>query len=377
MNRPRQARLWLAAGLLLPAALAMAGCERRKSAPAEAPIPAVKTVQVRAGMDAQQRTLSGVLLVAEEARLSFAVGGKLVDVPLREGEDFAAGQEIARLDPLDFEREVASQTARLTSATARLREAEETFRRQEALRRSGTVAQAAVERAEAALVAARSEQRLAEVGVSVADENLRRTRLVAQRDGIVTRRVARQFEEIAAGQPVYEVGGRDALEVLVLVPEHLVPALRYGAPVEITVPGLQDRKVRGRIVSIGATAEAGSAFRVKARLDVTPPGARSGMSASVELSLAGDGGGRPVFAVPLSALAFDRVETGPVVGRQATLFVVDEAKGIVKRTDVPVVGMAGNRVFVNDGLKAGERVVTAGVAFLRDGQKVRLWKAPE
>ena len=39
--------------------------------------------------------------------------------------------------------------------------------------------------------------------------------------------------------------------------------------------------------------------------------------------------------------------------------------------------MAGNRVFVNDGLKAGERVVTAGVAFLRDGQKIRLWKAPE
>ena len=44
----------------------------------------------------------------------------------------------------------------------------------------------------------------------------RRTRLLAPRDGIVTKRVARQFEEIPAGQPVYEVGSRDALEVLVL-----------------------------------------------------------------------------------------------------------------------------------------------------------------
>ena len=38
--------------------------------------------------------------------------------------------------------------------------------------------------------------------------------------------------------------------------------------------------------------------------------------------------------------------------------------------------MAGNRVFVTEGLADGERVVTAGVAFLRDGQKARAWAPP-
>lgn len=367
----------LGLGMLAVAALGLAGCERRKNAAPPAPVPAVKTVPVRPQDDAQQRSLSGLLIVAEETRLSFAVGGKLLEVPLREGDAFSSGQVIARLDPMDFERELVGQKARLASANGRLREAEEIFRRQESLASSGTVSRAALERAEAALAAARSDQRVAEVAVTSAEENLRRTRLVAPRDGIVTRKAAQQFEEVSPGQPVYEVGSRDALEVVFLVPEHLVPRLKYGAAVAITLPGLQDRTVRGEIVSIGATAEAGSAFRVKARLDEAPAGARSGMSASVQLTLPGESGGQPVFAVPLSALAFEQAETGPVVGRKATLFVFDAAAQSVRRREVPVAGIAGNQVFVTGGLTQGERVVSAGVAFLRDGQKARLWTAPE
>jgi multidrug efflux pump subunit AcrA (membrane-fusion protein) len=59
------------------------------------------------------------------------------------------------------------------------------------------------------------------------------------------------------------------------------------------------------------------------------------------------------------------------------LFVFDPAAQIVKRRDVPISGMTGNRVFVTDGLQDGDRIVTAGVAFLRDGQKARLWSSPE
>ena len=49
----------------------------------------------------------------------------------------------------------------------------------------------------------------------------------------------------------------------------------------------------------------------------------------------------------------------------------------MRRRELPVAGMAGNRVFVSEGLSPGERVVTAGVAFLRDGQQARLWTPPE
>ena len=367
----------IAAGVLFCSLLA-SGCDRPQDTNRPPPIPSVKTIEVEPQDAAQERSLSGMLIVAEETKLSFSVRGKLIDVPLREGSEFKAGQEIARLDPSDFERELTTQRSRLESLQIRLRDAEDMFRRQSTLAKSGTVSPAGLSRAEAALANARSDRQVAEVAVATAEENLNRTRLIAPRDGIVTKLLAKQFEEISAGQPVYEVGRQDALEVVVLVPEQLIPAIRYGEPVTATLPGIQDAVVKGRIIEIGATAEAGNAFRVRARLDSPTPGARSGMSATVTLPVAATKtGAGPVFSVPLSAIRFDTTETGPVVGQQATVFVFDGTRGIVERREVPVVGMAGNRVFVSEGLKPGDRIVTAGVAFLRDGQKARLWSPPE
>lgn len=356
---------------------ALTGCDQQEGMGSAAPVQAVKTVEMKPQDAAQERSLSGMLVVAEETKLSFAVSGKLIDVPLREGSEFKSGQEIARLDPADFERELAGQQSRLQSSAIQLKDAEDTFRRQATLAANGTVSKAALSRAEAAFATARAERQVAEVAVATAQENLRRTTLVAPRDGIVTKLMAKRFEEIAAGQPVYEVGRQDAMEVVVLVPEQFVPGLKYGNPITATITGLQDAIVKGRIVEIGATAEAGNAFKVRARLDDPTPGARSGMSATVTLPISSVKSDRPVFAVPLSAIRFDTTETGPVVGQRATLFVFDEAKQSVARRDVPVLGMAGNRVFVTDGLEPGDRIVTAGVAFLRDGQKARLWSAPE
>ncbi len=359
---------------LLAVTLVVAGCKRQETQAGPPPVPAVRTIEVRAEAPSARRVLPGVLLAAEEARVSFPVGGRLVDAPLREGEEFSAGQIIARLDPADLNRELATRKAQLAAASGKLRESEENFRRQEILSRSGTVSRATLDRAAAGLSAARSDQLVAEVAVATAETNLRRTELRAPRDGIVIRQAARQFEEVTPGQPVYEIGARKALEAEVLVPERLVPGLSYGAAVTLTLPGLGEQVLRGRIIEIGTAADSGNAFRVRARLDDAPAGARSGMTASVTLPIAG--GDQPVIAVPLSALAFDTTETGPVVGRKAALFVFDPAQGIVRRVEVPVQGMAGNQVFVAGGLADGARVVTAGVAFLRDGQKARGWVPP-
>jgi RND family efflux transporter MFP subunit len=313
--------------------------------------------------------------VGDETRLGFAVGGKLLEVPLRDGESFEVGQEIARLDPTDFERSLAAARTKLTAARSRLAVAEKMFRRQTTLEKGGIVPRAQLERALAEFESARSEARVAEVAVADAEQQLRRTRLVASRDGVVTRLLARKFEEVSPGQTVYEVGAQDAMEVSVLVPEHLVPALAHGGRVSVTIPGLADTRVDGNIIEIGAAAEAGNAFRIKARLDRVPSGARSGMTASVRL--AGEASTGPVFAVPLSALVFESTASEPTVGSTATIFLLDDVAQVVRRHPVPVAGVVGNRVLVTSGLEPGQQVVVAGVALLRDGQKARRWTPPE
>ena len=62
--------------LLTPGLLA---CERPASTTTER-IPAVKTIAVRAETPTTERVLSGMLTVGDETRLSFAIGGTLVEV---------------------------------------------------------------------------------------------------------------------------------------------------------------------------------------------------------------------------------------------------------------------------------------------------------
>lgn len=365
----------LLAVILAIAWAALAACERPQPAAPREVVPAVKTIALHPKDPAAGRVLSGTLMVGEETRLAFPIGGRLLEVPLRAGDAFEAGQLLARLDPADYERDLAATRTRLEAARSRLAVAQEGFRRVSALEERGIASRAQLDRALADLESARAEAQVAAVEVADAEEQLRRTRLVASRDGVVTRLLARSFEEVSSGQTIYEIGAQDAMEVSVLVPEQLVPALAHGAPVSVTVPGLDDGRIDGRIVEIGAAAEAGNAFRIQARLDRVPSGARSGMTASVRLAVDPHDG--PVYTLPLSALVFESTATGPTVGTTATIFVLDEAAQTLHRRQVPVAGVVGNRVLVDSGLEPGEQVVVAGVALLRDGQKARRWTPPE
>jgi RND family efflux transporter MFP subunit len=357
--------------LLTPGLLA---CERPASTTTER-IPAVKTIAVRAETPTTERVLSGMLTVGDETRLSFAIGGTLVEAPLREGDAFPAGREIARIDASAYERALARARSSLEAARSRRAVAEESFRRQTALEQKGISSRARLDRAVAEFDSARAEARVAEVAVADAVEDLRRTKLVATRDGVVTRVMARKSEEVAAGQTIYEVGAPDAMEVSVLVPEQLVPALALGSELSVSLPSLGDARARGEITEIGAVAEAGNAFRIHARVDGLPPGARSGMTASVRLC--GSETQHEVFLVPLSALVFESTSTAPTVGERAVVFVLDAEREILRRTEVPVAGIVGNRVLVAEGLEPGDEVVVAGVALLRDGQPARRWQPAE
>lgn len=370
--RVRPARFSRPSALLAaPLALLVAtGCERPET-PREPLVPAVKTIVLEDASARTQRTLAGTLSVGDETRLSFAIGGTLASVPLREGDRFEAGQEIARLDPAEAERALARRKGELAAARGRLKLADEDFRRQTALEGKGVASRARLDRAAAFFETARAEVRVAEIAVADAEEDLRRTRLVAERGGIVTRLLARKSEEVSAGQTIYEVGAPSEMEVSVLVPEQLVPALSLGGRLSLVLTGLGDARAEAEITEIGAVAEAGNAFRIKARIDALPPGARSGMTASVTLATTAEAS--RVFSIPLSALVYEPGAVSPTVGGKVTLFVLDEAQAAIRRVETTAEGVVGNRVLVADGLEPGQRVVVAGVALLRDGQKARPW----
>ena len=59
-------------------------------------------------------------------------------------------------------------------------------------------------------------------------------------------------------------------------------------------------------------------------------------------------------------------------GPAATVYVVDEQASVARRRAVEVGPIAGESVVVHRGLEPGERVITDGAAWLREGAPVRL-----
>lgn len=87
-------------------------------------------------------------------------------------------------------------------------------------------------------------------------------------------------------------------------------------------------------------------------------------------------------ALPVSALIVEGdwdLGDDPTKSIDGEVYIYDEDTQTVKRTTVTVIGLRENQIIVSDGLNRGDRVAVAGVAFLREGQKVKLLntKAPE
>jgi multidrug efflux pump subunit AcrA (membrane-fusion protein) len=121
------------------------------------------------------------------------------------------------------------------------------------------------------------------------------------------------------------------------------------------------------VTEVGVTTSTtGTAFPVKARLVDEDPGVRHGMAAELEFrfELPGDGAR---FRVPPHAVAEDR--TGRFV------FVVEPGeagRGVVRRREIEVGELTGAGLEVLSGLEEGDRLVTAGISQLEDGDAVVL-----
>ena len=81
------------------------------------------------------------------------------------------------------------------------------------------------------------------------------------------------------------------------------------------------------------------------------------------------------YPAPLSVVIGDGKSGQPASGGQVStvgVFVYDPATSTVRRRDVTVGGIRENEIILIDGVQPGDRLASAGVSFLREGQEVKL-----
>ncbi|WP_206483417.1 efflux RND transporter periplasmic adaptor subunit [Thalassotalea sp. G2M2-11] len=316
----------------------------------------------------QLRTLSGIVAPVESTQLSFEVPGKVESVAVNLGDVVKKGQLLATLSQRNFQLTLQSAQAQLAKSNAALSEASSTFKRFSTLIAQKLVSQSEFDNAKANFQAAKSAVNVAQTQVDIAKKNILDSKLLAPYNGKITRRFIEPSQQINTGQPSFEIEGDHGLEVDVLVPETLIQQIVQGDVLSVHFPVLAGLSIPGKINEIGSRAESANAFPVTVVLMQSNNKLRAGMTAEVDFTFAGEG--RTGFNGKVSVIPITALRAG--LEQKTYVYVFDEQASVVRQRQVQTENILGNRVFISSGLKSGEIIATAGVAFLRDGQRVTL-----
>jgi RND family efflux transporter MFP subunit len=283
-----------------------------------------------------------------ETPLAFNVPGVIAALSADEGQTVRAGQRLAALR----QTQVAAGSA---EAQAALETAERELARAQTLFDRGLVAQARLDTARLGLERARA----AAANAAFAQDT---SVLNAPAAGVILRRLAEPAQVVGAGAPILVLGETGSgLIVRVGVTAGQAQRLARGAAASVRVAG-ESAPRQGRVVLIASASNpATGAFDVEVQLEQTD-GLRSGAVAVAAIEATEETAAAGALAVPLLALLDARADQGVV-------YVVGE-DAIARRRAIRTAGVVGDEVMVVEGLAAGERVVSRGAAFVRDGAAV-------
>lgn len=344
----------------LAAALALASCAKEEPKPA-APRPVITAVAEKS-RGGELAVYAGEVRARREADLGFRVPGKVVARHVDVGAQVKKGDLIAKLDPSDAQLNVAASKSAVAAAQTEHDFARAELERYKSLLEQKFISQAVFDQKLNAFKAAQARLEQAQAQASVTRNQSGYTALYADQDGVITAISAEAGQVVAAGQAVARLARPEEKEVLINVPETRFEELRtQGRQILVRILADATRTYAGRIREVAPNADPVTrTFATRVTIVDAGPEVALGMTANVAVV----GEGRDVVVLPLTALYHQ--------GEKPAVWVVDPASATVRLQPVTVGQYRDNAVVLASGLAGGERVVTAGVNKLVEGQKVAL-----
>lgn len=359
--------------LFILVAFSLAGCKDEETA-AEPSVRGLKTHLVENSERSTIRRFPSVLEPTSLNALSFEISGKLSEVTLQVGQRVAKGQVLAALDPEALQIQVDSAAAGVTSARVAADNAADTLTRQQELLKRGATTKVSVDNAETEALSRDAQLEQAIKTLDTARDNLTKSVLRAPFDGIINSIDAQSYAIVTPGASIVSVYSPDVFEVSFSANFDTTSQLVVGTPAQVRLADRPDISLGATVSELGSRADAVSSFPVVLTLQESDPVLKAGMAveASIELPLPSAAG----FTIPISAIIKEGDITNdggnPGEPAQGAVYVFDAATETVARRQVTVAGVRENSLLIIDGLSAGERIASAGVSFLREGQKVKL-----
>lgn len=299
------------------------------------------------------------------------VSGKITRVAVTEGERVRKGQTLFVIDQVPYQAALQTAEANVEAACAAVATAQLTYDGKRQLFEQDVISQFELSTAENALLTAKAQEAQAEAQELSARNNLSYTTITSPTDGVVGTIPYRAGALVSSSSasPLTTVSDNSVMHVYFSLPEsRMLSLIRRHGSVEQTLKDMPD---------VGLRLNDGSVYESQGRVE-SISGVIDSQTGSVSFRAAfpnptgllhSGGAGNILITKTLNEAL--TIPQGATFELQDKIFVYRVIDGKAKATRVEVTPLPEeNTYIVNNGLKAGEQIVSEGVGLLQEGANI-------
>lgn len=320
----------------------------------------VKTMVIQRDDAGTYRNYPGRVSASQKVDLSFLVSGRLIQFPVKESEQVKKNQLVATIDPKDYEIKVRQFKAKYDHALI-------TYERYKKLLPSDAISKAQYDEK-------KSLHDLAKANLDEAQKSLDDTHLYAPFAGFIANKYVENHQFVRANQKIVSLQDLAEIEIIINIPEQDIARAEE-------IEKLATETGEKQVGNVTFASIPGKSFPVRVKQAQTEADPKTqtyritlimkmpkdrivlpGMTANVKMKFTSHQEG---YYIPSHAVAVNT--TGGHF-----VWIINMKTMKVSSQIVDAGDMRGGKIHIRTGLKPGDRIVTAGVAYLDNGMQVKL-----
>ncbi len=340
---------------------------KKEEVPKEIAIRPVKYTEVAFLGGEKVRDFSGTAQTEKTITLSFRNTGIITELNMKVGQVVKKGELLSRLDNVQARLNYESAIETKNSSESQMNTAKLNLNRVRTLYEKGSASLSDYEAAKNSHRTSIASFESAKRSVEIQQEQIRFGYLYAPEDGVIASVVAEVDENVSPGQEIAVLNAGTAIEISIGLPESIINKVRKDMEVKVSFTAIPNETFKAVVNEVAPALDRNtSTYPVTVTIADKDDRIKSGMAANVTFEFVDEADSAKKLVVPANAVGEDSN------GRFVFLIEGSNEKSVVKKQTIEIGELTLEGFEVISGLESGQKIATAGLQTLLDGQEVKL-----
>ena len=336
------------------------GSEDKKAVIDNSPALTVKVKTVSEDNSNPFLSVSGKIEAVKSANISTRMMGYVDKIYVGVGDKVRDGQLLMSVNNADVSAQLAQVNAGITEAEAAYKNAKKDYNRFNTLFQENSASQKELDDITANYNMAKARLESAKQVRNGVNAQMGYANIRAPFDGVVTNKFIDAGDMANPGMPLLEVESPDKYQILAMVPESEILAVKNDSEVTVQIKAM-NKNIKGKVTEVSTSSKnTGGQYLVKVILDKTDAHILSGMYVTVQFPVARKTTTSAVM-IPIEAI----VKNGQLTG----IYTVSQSNTALLRW-LRLGRTFGDEVEVLSGLSADEQYIVSAEGKLFNGAKI-------